>query len=141
MRPSVSQFAMAAAWGAAVLVAVPAMAKDAAAPGKIVSCTRLLDQGGSANGIGRGESLGITCAQARRGTAEVRVVLQFDAAPGETPLGYGAVIATEQSIEDGVVRVRVPNLPDLANRTAAVKVYVIDAGGTHSCDAGRIKIL
>ena len=99
------------------------------------------DKGGGIPNIERGRKIGIACSEVGREGVDVRVILQFDPAPGETPTGYGAVLATEQSIETGKVLVRVPDLPDIANHTMNVKVYVTDPSGTHRCNAGKIKIL
>lgn len=84
-----------------------------------------------------GASLGVACAEADR-TADVRVVMNV--MPDEAPTGYSAVLATDQKVDRGTVHVRVPKLPDLSNHTVAVKVYVTDSKGTHTCNAGRVKI-
>ncbi len=36
---------------------------------------------------------------------------------------------------------RCPDVPDIANHTVKVKVYVTDAKGTRACDAGRVRIV
>lgn len=108
---------------------------------KSSTCTNPIDKGGVVPNIARGAQLGITCSEATRDGVAVRVVMQIDLSPGETPTGIGALLATEQTVEGGMVHVKVPNLPDLANHTVDVKVYVTDSAGTHSCDAGRVKIM
>jgi hypothetical protein len=35
----------------------------------------------------------------------------------------------------------VPDLPDLAQHTVRVRVYVTDTNGVHSCNAGRVRIV
>lgn len=108
---------------------------------KARTCTDLFDKAGDVPQIHRGQQLGIACSAAGREGSEVRVVMQFDPMPGETPTGYGAFLITEQTVEDGLVHVRVPDMPDVANHTVDVKVFVTDEAGTASCDAGRIKIV
>jgi hypothetical protein len=109
--------------------------------GRASRCTPIGENGGGIPGIARGEKVGIACSEAGRAGVDVRVILEFDPAPGETPTGYGSVLVTAQAIDKGKVLVRVPDLPDIANHTVDVKVYVTDSSGTSSCDAGRIKIL
>ncbi|MDE2181687.1 MAG: hypothetical protein KGJ78_01560 [Alphaproteobacteria bacterium] len=88
--------------------------------------------------VTRGGSLGVACAEADRTGADVRVVMHV--LPDAAPPGFAAVLATEQTIDHGTVHVRVPNLPDLSHHTVSVKVYVMDSKGTHTCDAGRVRI-
>lgn len=110
--------------------------------GKVSAYTSPNDKGGNAvPSIKRGQPLGIACTDIGREGADVRVVLQFTQAMDESPTGFGAVLATEQTITPGTVHVLVPDMPDLANHTVNVKVFVTDPTGTHSCDAGRVKIV
>ena len=67
--------------------------------------------------------------------------MSLGAAPGEASLGYNAVLATNQVVAKHGVRVTVPDMPDIANHTVAVKVYVTDEKGTRACDAGRVSIV
>ena len=99
------------------------------------------DKGGSLPVIARGQALGVSCADVDHSGADVRVVMVVGRAADEEPTGYSAVLATDQKVEHGTVHVKVPNLPDLSHHTVTVKVYVTDAQGTHTCDAGRIKIV
>jgi hypothetical protein len=109
-------------------------------PGKAIPYISSVENGGNVPGIGRGEMFEVACSDAGRFGAEVRVVMQFDPAPGETATGYVAVLATEQFVSSGKVFVQVPDVPNIANHTMDVKVFVISDGRTHSCDAGRIKV-
>lgn len=109
--------------------------------GKGSTCTNISDKGGEIPNVARGQFLGIACSEAARNGVDVRVVMQFGPIPGEAPLGIGALLATEQKVKGGLVRVKVPTLPEIANHTADVKVYVIDKNGTSSCEAGRVKIM
>lgn len=88
----------------------------------------------------RGQFIGVACANVERvGNKSVQVVMFI--APGETPTGYRGVLATEQSITPGTVHVRVPNTPNLADRTVLVRVYYLDSAGRHTCDAGKVHIV
>ena len=90
--------------------------------------------------VARGQFLGLACAGVDRATSDaVRVVLSF--VGGEPDTGYAGVLATDQTISGGTVHVRVPDLPDMAEHTVRVKVYVTDRAGVHSCDAGRVRIV
>ncbi|MBI1330077.1 MAG: hypothetical protein GC166_09270 [Alphaproteobacteria bacterium] len=93
--------------------------------------------------VSRGDALSIACdaLQYRKPSSDVRVVLTISAAPGETSPGYKQVMATEEELMRGAVRVRVPNVPDIENHTINLDVYVInDEGSNKSCDAGHWKI-
>ena len=73
--------------------------------------------------------------------ADVQVVMKLDNPPGDRQTGYNAVLATDTTIVQHSVNVHVPDVPDLANHTVDVKVYVTDAKGTRACDAGRIRVV
>jgi hypothetical protein len=107
--------------------------------GKVSSYINPDDNGGGIPTIGRGKLLGVACADVNRAGADVRVVMSLT--PGEEPAGYSGVLATSQKITPGTVHIRVPDLPELAQHTVSVKVYVVDAHGTHTCDAGRVRIV
>lgn len=90
--------------------------------------------------VARGQFLGLACADVERAADDaVRVVMSL--ASDEPSTGYEGVLATDQTISGTTVHVRVPDLPDLAQHTVRVKVYVTDRRGVHSCDAGRVKIV
>jgi hypothetical protein len=107
--------------------------------GKISTYVNPDDKGGGIPTIERGKMLGVACAEVNRSGADVRVVMSFT--PGETPTGYSGVLATDQTITPGAVHIRVPDVPEFANHTVRVKVYVVDTHGTHTCDAGRVRIV
>lgn len=109
--------------------------------GKARACTSLSENGGEVPQIKRGQKIDIACSAASSKGARVRVVMQFDGMPGESDTGYNAFLITEQTVAEGLVQVRVPDMPEVANHTVDVKVYVTDQNGTSSCDAGRIKIV
>jgi hypothetical protein len=89
--------------------------------------------------VSRGAEFAIACDGVGAPGADVRVVMALT--PSESPTGYNAVMATNQHIVRHSVQVQVPDVPDLANHTVSVKVYVTDAKGTKACDAGRVHIV
>ena len=93
--------------------------------------------------VAPGEEIGIAC-DALQYTApnnDVRVVLTISSAPTDTPSpGYKKVLATNEELTKGAVHVKIPEVPDLANRTVHVDVYVVNAEGAHDCDAGHMHI-
>jgi hypothetical protein len=91
--------------------------------------------------VSRGDRFAIACASIEANGADVRVVMKLDNPPGDRPTGYNAVLATDTTIVQHSVNVHVPDVPDLANHTVDVKVYVTDAKGTRACDAGRIRVV
>ena len=98
------------------------------------------DMGGSGiPTVGRGELFAIACDDIKAGGANVSVVMSLSAA--EAPTGYTAILATNQKVARHAVHVQVPDVPDIANHTVNVKVYVTDAKGTRACDAGRVHIV
>ena len=91
--------------------------------------------------VPRGDMLAVACDSIRAAGAEVSVVMTITDQATDASPGLGAVLATEQRILAHSVSVQVPDLPDLANHTVHVKVYVTDASGTRSCDAGNVRIV
>jgi hypothetical protein len=71
----------------------------------------------------------------------VRVVLTISAQPGDIGPGYRKVLATDEQVANGAVRVRIPMAPDLVDHTVNVNVYVVGDKSTQSCDAGHMKIV
>ncbi len=95
--------------------------------------------GGTIPHAARGQYLGLACANIDKGSdGAVAVVLYPD--NNQSPTGIVGVLATEQTIEAGLVHVRVPDFPELADHTLHVKVYYRDAGGNHVCDGGNVRI-
>lgn len=126
---------------AALALTGPALADAAkSAPGKIAAA-------GLANGevvptVLPGDDIAITCdaLAASDANSDVRVVLTISAMPGESKAGIKRVMATNEEVTRGAVRVRVPQLPALDDRTVNLDVYVVDEKGSKSCDAGHVKI-
>lgn len=94
--------------------------------------------GGSLPHAARGQFLGLACSDVGKSGDSVAVVLYPDNA--DDPTGINGVLATEQTIEPGLVHVRVPDFPELSDHTLRVKVYFRDSGGTHVCDGGNVRI-
>ncbi len=91
--------------------------------------------------VSRGAQFAIACDGIKSGGDDVRVVMSLANPPGDQPTGYSAVLATNQTVARHAVHVQVPDVPDFANHTVSVKVYVTDAKGTKACDAGRVRIV
>jgi hypothetical protein len=90
--------------------------------------------------VTRGQYLGVACANIDRVAREtVRVVMYL--AKNEPPAGMRGVLATDQTITPGTIHVRVPDIAELADHTVFVRVYYLDGGSRHTCDAGNIHIL
>lgn len=88
----------------------------------------------------RGADLDVACPNVERVEADaVRVVMY--PGHGDTSSGVAGVLVTERTISPGVVHLRLPDIPDLKDHVVRVKVYYLDAGGKHACDAGRIRLL
>ncbi len=124
----------------AALSCTPAMANGiTVVPGRILSYATTDLGGAGVPTVNRGDLFAISCANIRARNTDVRVVMSL--ARGETPTGYSAVLATNQTVAPHAVHVQVPDVPDIANHTVTVKVYVTDAKGTRACDAGRVHIV
>jgi hypothetical protein len=87
-----------------------------------------------------GETFTITgdCIARVKSADNLRVVLTIS--DGETMPGYRALVATEQEIGAGGLQVRVPDLPDAANRVFSVRIFRLGQEMPEICDAGAIRI-
>ena len=128
----------------AVVAAGPAFANSFVKPaGKIILFQPSDTQsGGDVPTLSRGEEFGVNCScmGSSMDAIHTRVVLKLSSEPGQAPTGYKKLLATDQRIENGALRVRVPNTPGLANHTVDVQVYVVERRGAHACDAGKVRI-
>lgn len=127
-----------------LLPAVPAAASSMPAPvGKADKFVSLHEGDETVPMVSPGDEIGIAC-DALEYTApanDVRVVLTISSTPGDLPSpGYKKVLATDEELSKGAVRVKIPEVPDLANRTVNVDVYVVNAAGAEACDAGHMRI-
>ena len=128
----------------AVLMADPAVANPFLKPtGKIILYEPSDRQaGGDVPTLSRGELFGVNCGcmGSSVDANHTRVVLNVSSAPGEAPTGYTKLLATDQRVENGALRVRVPDAPGLANHTVDIEIYVVQRDGAHSCNAGKARI-
>ena len=134
-----------AALAATVLAGGPAFAQAQKAPSsKIMQFAPLGPEDEVVPVVAPGEEIGIAC-DALEVTApdnDVRVVLTISAAPTEEQpaLGYKKILATNEELTKGAVRVRIPKVPELENHTVNVNVYVVNGEGSRKCDAGHMRI-
>lgn len=125
---------------AILLAAGPAGADSSHRPGLFSYATT--DLGGTeVTPVNRGQSLAIACENIGAPDADIRVVMAIDPVKGEEPTGYEAVLLTSQTVQGNAVRVQVPDVPDLLNHTVTLRVYITDAKGTTSCNAGHLRIV
>lgn len=127
---------------AASAAASPPMAREVMLPlaGKLSNYAAMDEAQGGVPSVGRGQALGIACADAGDTKAQVSVVMNVAQDADAAPTGYDRVLLTEWRIMHGTVHVRVPDMPALSNHTVEVKVFVTKPDGTHICDVGKVKI-
>ena len=89
-----------------------------------------------------GDNIEIACdaVEKRAADSDVRVVLTISAIPGESEPGYAKVLATDEQLLKDAVRVRIPEVPNLEDRTVGLDVYVVGTTSAEHCDAGHVKI-
>lgn len=90
--------------------------------------------------VDRGEDLAIQCDDIGAPGSEVSVVMALEPVVGETPIGFDAVLLTDEVIGGKTVHVRVPDIADLVDHTVTLRVYVTGASGTKACNAGHMRI-
>ncbi|MEJ0025214.1 MAG: hypothetical protein WDN01_04210 [Rhizomicrobium sp.] len=132
--------ALGIAFAVLLATAAPAFANGIATITARITTYAPADMGG--DGIPtmtRGTQFAIACDGIASSSTDVRVVMSLDG--NDAPTGYSAVLATRQTVARHAVQVEVPDVPDLANHTVKVRVYVTDAKGTRACDAGRVRIV
>ena len=93
--------------------------------------------------VAPGDELSIACGaiEHRDANSDVRVVLTIAAVPNESSPGFKKILATDEHLGKYGVVVRIPDVPDLADHTVDVNVYVVDGGPPQGCDAGRVKVV
>ncbi|MGH6871629.1 MAG: hypothetical protein ACREHE_08990 [Rhizomicrobium sp.] len=127
----------------ALVLAGPAMAGGARALSSPMVDAVPNDAGGEAvPTVLPGDDIAIACDALSKSDAssDVRVVLTISAMPGDIKPGIKRVMATNEEITKGAVRVRVPTVSELDDQTVNLNVYVVDEKGAKSCDAGHVKI-
>jgi hypothetical protein len=129
---------------AAMALAGPAFAQGAPVPvaGTTIATAPNDLAGEAVPTVLPGDDIAIACdALTKRDAAsDVRVVLTISAMPGESKPGIKRVMATNEEVSKGAVRVRVPAVSELDDQTVNLNVYVVDEQGSKSCDAGHVKI-
>ena len=85
-----------------------------------------------------GETFGITgdCIMHAGAAEDIRVVFSLANAEG----GYKSILATEQAQDGGVLQVRAPDMPEVANHTVQVQLFVVGRDAPMICHAGTIHI-
>jgi hypothetical protein len=89
-----------------------------------------------------GETLSIVgdCVMPVRSPENLRVVLTLTDALAPIEPGFRSVLATEQEFRGNTLQVRVPDLPEAANRIFEVKVFRLGETSPEICSAGAIRI-
>ncbi len=107
--------------------------------GTIASLKAPAEQGPVAQ-VKPGEKLTITgaCVADAKSADHLRVMLTLAGDPGAEP-GYH-VLATEQALGTEGLNVRVPDLPETANRDFDVRVFRLDNDSPQICNAGTIHV-
>ncbi len=97
---------------------------------------------GMATEVKPGDTLSIVgdCVMPLHSAENVRVVLTLTDALASVEPGFRSVLATDQEIRGGTLQVRVPDLPEAANRTFQVKVFRLGEDSPEVCNAGAIRI-
>jgi hypothetical protein len=89
-----------------------------------------------------GETLSIVgdCVMPLHSAENVRVVLTLTDSLASVEPGFRSVLATDQEVRGNALQVRVPDLPEAANRTFQVRVFRLGEQAPEVCDAGAIRI-
>jgi len=93
--------------------------------------------------VAPGDEIMIACdaVEHRAADSDVRVVLTISALPDQTSPGYKKVLATDEEIGKYGVKVRIPDVPDLADHTVNLNVYVVNDSSHAGCDGGHVKVV
>jgi hypothetical protein len=97
---------------------------------------------GAAADIKPGETFSITgdCVADVVSADQLRVVLTFAGGTKAAEPGFRSVLAIDQTIRDRSLQVRVPNMPETANRVFQVQVFTLGQAAPEVCEAGAIRI-
>jgi hypothetical protein len=98
--------------------------------------------GETATNVSPGETLNIIgdCVMPMPSADNLRVVLTSTDSAASIEPGFRSVLATDQEMNGDTLKVRVPDLPETANRTFEVKVFRLGAERPEICNAGAIRI-
>jgi hypothetical protein len=80
------------------------------------------------------------CVMQGQSADALRVVLRLTKENADDGPGFRSVLATDQEISGNILNVRVPDVPEAANRVFAVKVFRLGEQMPEICDAGAIRI-
>jgi hypothetical protein len=129
--------------GSALVLATPAFASSVGPIAHMNLSSGLNETGaGDIHSVKPGDAVDIACAALETNPdADVRVVMTLAPISGETKTGYRKLMATNEKVVKNTVRFRVPETDGIENHTVHLKVYVVDAKGSQSCDAGLMKIV
>ncbi len=96
----------------------------------------------TATDVKPGETLSIVgdCVMPLHSAENFRVVLTLTDALASVEPGFRSVLATDQEIRGNTLQVRVPDLPEAANRIFQVKVFRLGEDSPVICNAGAIRI-
>ncbi|HEX3808345.1 MAG TPA: hypothetical protein VH000_11090 [Rhizomicrobium sp.] len=130
----------------AISFAAPVVAHELPGASSQGTIPYAVDEMGSDNTvpfIDRGSQIAIACDALDKASADnVRVVMRIAPTLGDLDTGYKKVLATDETVSNGAVHVRVPDVPDLASHTVQVNVYVTKASGQQlTCDAGTMRVV
>jgi hypothetical protein len=125
----------------AALALIPALAANAQLPPPVGHVAAHSDASAFPDLL-PGDNIEIACeaVEKRAADSDVRVVLTISAVPGESAPGYQKVLATDEQLLKDAVRVRIPQMPNLEDRTVGLDVYVVGSTTAEHCDAGQVKI-
>lgn len=103
---------------------------------------RSASTGGDVSDVKPGQTLTITgeCVMQVNSADNLQVVLALANSPGAADAGFHAVIATDRELRGDDLQVRVPEMPQAANRVFQVKIFRLGAQTPEICDAGSIRI-
>jgi hypothetical protein len=122
----------------AALASTPAMASAFVKPtGRIILLDPSDGRGADVPSVSRGEQFAVDCG-CLDSRGDVRVVLALGS--DEKPTGFRRMLVTDERVDHGALRIRVPDAPSLARHTVDVRIYVVGADGIRACDAGKVRI-
>jgi hypothetical protein len=80
------------------------------------------------------------CVMMVDSASQLRVVLTLAGTLTNGQPGFRSVIATDQAMQGNALQVRVPNMPETANRVFDVKIFRLGEAIPQVCEAGSIRI-
>jgi hypothetical protein len=143
-KPLVAFAALLASAGTAFAVKPPVNTENALVLHSTVSDFdgRSADIVGAVSDVQPGQTLTITgeCVMQEESADNLQVVLALAENQNTTPAGFHAVVATDQVLSGDDLHVRVPEMPQAANRIFQVKIFRLGTQSPEICDAGSVRI-